>query len=201
MIKSLKMNPTIWYLTINDVFTWGIFFVFLALVGLYIAQKFNVNAVEVVGIGGGIAYLTRGIVQVPFGVLGDKLETTQDETIMLMLGNFLMGLPILLFTQINDVNQYYILQFVFGLGAALNIVNWRKLFAGNLDKGKEGLEYAVYDSIMSFSIAALSVLGGTIAGISPDYFDVVIATIGSVIILSNFWVLFLYNYKKKIGKY
>jgi hypothetical protein len=103
-----------------------------------------------------------------------------------------MGLSVVLLTQINSEYHYYFLQFIFGLGASLNIVDWRKIFAKNLDKGREGLEYAIYDTAMSLSIAAMSILSGSIASISFDYFTLVIATLGILMIASNVWIIPLY---------
>jgi MFS family permease len=191
-----NINSVIWLLTINDIFTWGVYFIVTVLAGLYIAERLDVNAVETIGIGAGIGYFVRALVQVPIGLIGDKLATDKDEVWFLMLGNFLMGLPVLLLTQVTESWHYFMLQAVFGLGAALNIVDWRKLFAKSLTKGREGLSYAIYDTVMSLAIALLSILSGAIAGISGEYFDLVITSVGLLMISSNIWVLLIYMINK-----
>lgn len=198
MIKHLRINQTILLLTVNDVFTWGVYNAINVLVGIYLTEKLNMLATEVVGIGVGILFLTRSVVQIPMGLIGDRLHTERDEVIMLMWGNILMGLPIILLTQVTAAWHYYLLQIVFGIGAAMNLVDWRKLFAKNLDKGREGLQYAVYDSIMSLSIALIAVSGGVVANISEKYFDIVIAGVGLLICLSNIWIISIYSAQHQI---
>lgn len=192
------MNTTIWLLTVNDVFTWGMVNVVTILIGLYLSGKLAADAAEVVGLGTGILFLTRALVQIPFGLLGDRTRSDLDEVIMLMIGNLLMGVPIILYTQVTAPWHYYSLQVILGIGAAMNIVNWRKLFAKNLDNGKEGLQYAFYDSTMSLSIAAIGICSGLIASMGMGSFDWVIGSVGSLICLSNFWIISLYTANKRL---
>lgn len=190
--QNLQINSTIWYLTVNDIFTWGLYFVVIVLMGLYLSTKFEANVAEIVGLGAGICYFTRALIQVPIGILGDQIRNERDELLFLMLGNFLMGLPVILITTIDSPGTFYFLQIIFGAGSALNIVDWRKLFAKNLDKGREGLEYAVYDTVISFATAILSILGGTIASINQQSFELVFTLIGLAMIASNIWVVLIY---------
>lgn len=192
------MNTTIWLLTVNDVFTWGMVNVVTILIGLYLSRKLDVDATEVVGVGTGILFLTRALVQIPFGLLGDRTRSDLDEVIMLMSGNLLMGVPIILYTQVTTPWHYYCLQVILGIGAAMNIVNWRKLFAKHLDKGKEGFQYAFYDSTMSLSIAAIGICSGLVASMGMGSFDWVIGTVGALICLSNFWIISLYTANKRL---
>jgi hypothetical protein len=74
----------------------------------------------------------------------------------------------------------------------MNLVNWRKLFAKNLDKGREGYNYAVYDTILSIAGACFSIAAGFIASVSQIYFDLVIVSIGGLMLSSGIWVILIY---------
>ncbi len=77
-----------------------------------------------------------------------------------------MGFPFLFFySQISSPIHYFVLQFVFGLGTALDMTTWRKLFALNIQEGKEGREYARYETVMSALTGSLGIIGGTIASL------------------------------------
>ena len=104
-----------------------------------------------------------------------------------------MGFPYILFPLIKNEYLYYALQAILGTGAALNLVSWRKLFAKNLDKGKEGLEYASYDTVMSISIGIFGIASGIIANQGQQYFDAVMWIIGLIIISSGIWPLLLFT--------
>jgi hypothetical protein len=67
----------------------------------------------------------------------------------------------------------------------MNLNNWRKLFAKNLDNNHEGIGYGVYETIMSVSTAVFSLLGGHLSNMSPEIFEMVITSVGFFILLGG----------------
>ena len=198
LLKTIKkLNKVVIYLTLSDVFTWGSFMIISALTGLYLAQKLGQDAIQFVGIGTAIYFLTRSIFQIPIGRITDKYKKDKDEILILFVGILLMGTPIIFYPSISLPDHYYILQFIFGLGVALNVTNWRKLFALNVDSGREGRQYALYETIVSACTAILSIVGGYIANLGSMYFDMVISFAGIVIMLGSIWVYLIYRYESR----
>lgn len=187
-----KINKVLIFLTFSDVFSWGSFTVISALTGLYLANKLGQNTVEYVGIGTAIYFFVRGLAQMPIGHLTDKFKKDKDEIFLLALGIVLMGTPFLFYQKITVFYHYFLLQAIFGLGAALNVTNWRKLFALNIDGGREGRQYATYETIMSLCTGVLSVVGGVIANMGDKYFDLVISSAGLFILIASIWILLIY---------
>lgn len=192
-----RLNKVVIYLTLSDVFTWGSFMIISALTGLYLAQKLGHNAIQYVGIGTAIYFLTRAISQIPLGRITDKYKNDKDEILILFVGILLMGIPYIFYPHISSPYHYYLLQFIFGLGVALNVTNWRKLFALNVDGGREGRQYAFYETIVSACTAIISIVGGIIANLGTVYFDMVISFAGIVIMLGSIWIVFIYRYEKR----
>ena len=186
---KIKMNKVTLLLTLSDVFTWGAFVVISSLSGIYLSDKLGVNTVQFVGIGTAIYFFTRGIFQIPIGNLTDKIKKDNDEILMLTIGVILMGFPYMLYPLITQPWHYFLLQFIFGFGVSLNVVNWRKLFALNIREGMEGKEYATYDFILSVSTAVISLILGIVANISDAYFDIVMIASGATIMLASIWIL------------
>ncbi|GAB4284355.1 MAG: hypothetical protein Kow0081_1470 [Candidatus Dojkabacteria bacterium] len=191
MNKFKNINKTLVILTTSDVFTWGFVVVINAFAGIYLETKLNVNAIQIVGIGTGIYSIVNGLLQIPVGYFIDKYKGTIDDIIVLFCGNILMGTPFLFFPIIQSEYAYYFLQLILGIGTAMNLVAWRKTFASNLDKNKEGLEYGIYQTVMSISIAIFGFVAGAIANISEQYFDLVMVTIGTLMASSGGFVLLL----------
>jgi MFS family permease len=133
----------------------------------------------------------------PIGHLTDKLENDKDEIILLVLGIVLMGIPFLFYPLISQAFQYYVLQFIFGLGVSFNLPNWRKLFALNLDKGQEGFQYGFYETVISISTALFSALIGFVANLGDIYFDWAMRGVGVVMILASVWVVLLLKVKNR----
>jgi len=201
MFKSFfnkyKVNKIVWFLTLSDIFTWGVYTIISGFIGLYISKKIGSNVEIVLGIGIGLFYLAKGIFQIPIGIITDKIKKDKDDILFLLIGNLMMGLPYLYFPSITNSFEYYILQFIIGTGAAMNLVNWRKIFAKNLSVGNEGLEYGLYDTIMSFSMIFLSVLAGVVSNLSDSHFDLIVVIVGIFMISSTFWVFLLYKEPRK----
>lgn len=192
-----KINKVVILLTLSDVFAWGPFLIITAISAVYLATKLGENIVEIVGIGTSIYFVTRALFQIPIGLLTDKLKSDKDEIFILILGVLLMGLPYIFYPQISNPIHYYILQLVFGMGVSLNVTNWRKLFATNVDSGREGIQYATYETIMSIATAILSTLIGIIASLGEIYFDIVIVSAGIVMMLGSIWILLIYKVEKR----
>ena len=186
-------NSIIWFLTVNDIFIWGGNFIINIFLGLYFSNKLNADPIIVIGVGTAVYQVIRAATQIPIGMLSDKYKSDRDEILMLVIGNFIMGSSVVSYVFVTEPIHYYIISGMVGLGASLNIVDWRKLFAKNLDKGKEGLDYAVYDTAMSFSVAVLAVAAGSVASMGGEEFSYMIAMTGVIMILSNIWLVLMYT--------
>lgn len=199
-LKIRSFNRVVLFLTLADVFTWAPLFIISALSSIYLADKLGRNTVEFVGIGTGISFITRAVFQLPIGKLTDRLKKDRDEIYLLALGASLAGLSFALYPLIKETWHYFALQFVFGVGISLDVVNWRKLFAINVTEGMEGEEYAIYDTIVSTSTAILAVVSGLIANIGDQYFDFVMSGAGIVMMLAAVWVLMIGKVDKRKSK-
>ncbi|MDQ7021666.1 MAG: MFS transporter [Candidatus Dojkabacteria bacterium] len=178
-------------------FNWGAIDVINSLVGIFIAEKFGDSAIEYVGIGFAIINITKASLQIPIGLLVDKIAGNKDEIVFLIFGSIFIGIPFLLYPLITTKYQFFILQACIGVGMSLNLISWRKLFALNLDKGNEGIEYGVYDTIYSISVALLSFIAGMVAGINNTFFNTTVVTFGIIVILSSLWAILIAKELKK----
>lgn len=192
-----KFNKVVLLLTMSDIFSWGPLVIISSLSGIYLAERFGANVASVVGIGTGAYYLTRALFQVPIGALTDKIKKDTDEILILILGVLLMGLPYIFYPLLTAPIQYYFLQFVFGLGVSLNVVNWRKLFALNISEGMEGKQYAIYDTALSVCTAILSAIIGIIANLGDKYFSIVMIASGVTMMLASIWVVLILTVKTR----
>jgi MFS family permease len=187
----LSSNKVIWLLTFSDIFTWGAYFVINVISGIYLAGKLGVDTIEIVGIGTTIYFFSRALFQLPVGMLLDRVTHDRDEIAVLAGGCVLMGLSFIFYPAIASPWVYFFLQLVFGLGTAMNLNAWRKLFATNLDANREGREYGTYEVLFSGAIAAFSWLAGLIANINRNYFDIVIVVVGFVMMFGAVWSLLI----------
>lgn len=189
------MNRIITLLTLSDVFTWGFYTIIASLAGIYLAEKLDENVVEMVGWGTSIYLISRALIQIPTGWIHDKLKGDHDEALTMVIGNLLMGLPYIFYPMLPNYTVYLILQAIFGIGAGINVISWRKLFAKNLDKGQEGKSYGTYDAILNIVTAAFCAIGGYISNLGMNYFTAVIFSVGIVMMSSAFIPVIILNQK------
>lgn len=196
--KYIKnFNKVVILLTLADVFSWGPYFVISTLAGIYLAGKLGANAIEFIGVGTAIYYFTRALTQIPIGYITDKIKKDKDEIFLLIAGIILMGIPYTLYPLITQPFHFYLLQFIFGLGASLNLSTWRKLFAMNIDSGREGKQYGFYETIVSLSTVVLSAVIGLIANLGDVYFDLVMICSGILMMAGSIWVVLIFKAKKR----
>ena len=201
IVKNLKsFNKVVIFLSLSDVFSWGSFTVISILSGIYLSHKLGVDTLKLLGIGTAIYFFTRAAFQVPIGLITDKYKKDRDEILILFVGVLLMGVPYLFYPYIQQPYHYFILQFVFGFGVSLNVTNWRKLFALNIDGGREGIQYGIYELIMSVCAGILSILAGSMANMGTLYFDTVMSLAGVFIMTGSIWVILIYKYDERKSK-
>lgn len=192
-----NLNNVILFLTLSDTFVWGPFIIIANLASLYLSTRLGADTVSFVGIGTGIYFLTRAALQMPIGMLTDKIKNDKDEIVLLFLGIVLMGLPFLFYPVITQPYHYYVLQFIFGIGVSFNLPNWRKLFALNLDAGKEGFQYGFYETIISIATAVFSALIGYVANLGDVYFDWAMRGVAILMMLAGVWALLILTVKER----
>ena len=127
----------------------------------------------------------RAIFQVPIGYMVDKTKQDFDEIWSLGVGCVLIGLSFVVFPFTTTAVEYYLLMGLAGIGASFNLIGWRKLFAKNLDKDKEGREYALYETVMSLCTAVFSLIGGEFSSISHDIFRGFFLVVGLITIIGG----------------
>jgi MFS family permease len=195
--KGKNGNKVVMFLTLADMFTWGPFLIISALSSIYLSKKLGVDTVKFVGIGTAVYFFTRALFQVPMGHITDKIKGDRDEILLLATGMILMGLPYTLYPHITLPAHYYGLQFIFGIGACLNVTNWRKLFATNIDSGMEGLQYGLYETVISTTTAVISLLVGSIANLGENYFDTVMVVSGILMMVGSVWALSIHSVEQR----
>lgn len=191
------VNKVTALLTLSDIFVWGTTLVANPLIAIYLTTKFGGNTLEYIGIGTAVYYAVRSVVQLPIGALTDKIKHDRDEIGFLVVGCILMALPYFLYTQITTGEQYFFLMGLGGFGASMNLNNWRKLFAKNLERNHEGREYGVYETVMSISTAIFGLLGGHFSNMSPEIFEIVISSVGVFVLLGGLMTGLLLKVKRK----
>jgi DHA1 family quinolone resistance protein-like MFS transporter len=81
----------------------------------------------------------------------------KDRIWMLWLGTGLIALVPFGYIFSTHVYHLYIVQFIYGIGAAFGYPSWFSLFTANLEKGKRGFQGSIYSSSVGIGTAITGV--------------------------------------------
>jgi MFS family permease len=158
------ISPTVRFLTVSDAALTAALGLFGPIFAVYLAGRIDTNsALEVISIGTSIFLFTRSLGQVPLAYIIDKIKGERDDFYILLVGNTIFVIVPLLYLLISQPWHLFIIQFVYGLGAALTYPTWNALFTRHIDKGREGVEWGIYQTMVDLSGAVAAPIGGFIA--------------------------------------
>lgn len=110
------------------------------------------------GISISVALIVKSLLEIPFG----KIEDHHSKKRYLLMGTFIISFVPLGYFFINHVYQLYMVQFVYGVGAAMAFPAFGALFLRYLNRGKEAYEWSVYGTIVGLGSAITAFLGGLV---------------------------------------
>lgn len=153
MRKILKL------LVLSDLLIISSFGLITPIISIFINKNLEGGSIAAAGIASSIYLITKGLVQIPSGKLADKYGLKK----FLLIGTFLVILTLLGYFLMTNVIHLYILQIVYGIGAAFAYPPWLAIFSRNLSRGKEGYEWSVYAFFVNIGTAIAAFFGGVIA--------------------------------------
>jgi hypothetical protein len=189
--KKELMNHTLKILILSDIFV----FSGLGLIGPILSIFINDNLVDgsifAAGLASTIYLITQAILQIVFSYKFNP----KDRLWMLKVGTAIMALVPFGYIFATSVYHLYIIEFIWGVGAAFAYPSWSSLFTANLEKGKRGLQYSIYSSSVGIGTAITAGVGGLIAELIG--FEWVFIITGAIAIIG---LLFLFRLNKSILK-
>jgi DHA1 family quinolone resistance protein-like MFS transporter len=198
---SLKMNKTLGILIMSDIFILGGFGLITPILAIFIEGGLSDGSVFAAGMASMIWFFTYSILQIVFSYKFNP----KDRLWMLISGTIIIALVPFAYLFMTSVTHLYIIEFLYGIGAALAYPSWASLFTAHLEKGARGLQYSLHSSGVGFAAAITAGVGGWLADnaklnlgfINLTGFQIVFLTTG---IISIVGLLFLFNIQKKALK-
>lgn len=198
--KAFKPNGIIRSLMITDALVWTGAFFNSAIAAVYLAQVIPENSVQIIAIGYAVYLMSRSLPQFLIAKILDHNKSYLDETYLAMFGTIIWGISYALFIFISKPWHLYTISILNGIGVAMYLPAWRKMFAKYLDKGQEAKENAFLDSIESAIGAGATILGAEIVTILGTFKPVFIA-FGAMAVMASFFIAGLTKYQEiKDGK-
>lgn len=194
-LKNYTMNPVIKALIINDFIVWSGVNLISPILPLFIADKVDGKAIEIVAIGSAIYLFVRSLIELPIGRLTDKIKGDRDELYIRVGGTILASVILLLFPLITKPWHLYLLQALSAIGRGIAAPAWYSLFSKYIDKDKAAITWSIEDTMLNLGMAATAALGGFIA--QEISFSSLFFIAGGINLIGAFIPLIAYDKIKK----
>ena len=158
-----SVSSVVRFLTISDVLIISGFGLIAPIFAVFITDTITGGTVAVVGVAATIYLITRSIGQIPLAALIDRIKGERDDFWFMFFGSIGISLVPLLYLVIQTPLQLYGVQFLYGLFGAIVFPSWMAIFTRHIDKGKEGIEWGVYQTLVDLGSATTALIGGFIA--------------------------------------
>jgi len=190
IIQHLKsMNNTLKLLIISDIFVFSGFGLISPIIAIFIDSNIKDGSIFSAGFASAIFLIVQAVLQIIFSYKFNP----KDRLWMLRVGTIIIALVPFGYIFSTTIYHIYLVQFIYGVGAAFAYPAWSSLFTANLEKGKRGFQYSVYSSGVGIGTAITAGLGAWLAEVTN--FVVVFLLTGFMAIIG---LLLLFKLNKKI---
>jgi MFS family permease len=130
---------------------------------VFLTRQITGGTLAVVGIAEMIYLATKSIFQIPISLLIDKTPGEKISFYCMFLGGTLITMVPFLYLFASFPWQVFLLQFIYGLGSALDWPAWMGLFTRHIDENKESFEWSLQTTLGELGMAGAAVVGGLLA--------------------------------------
>ena len=175
------------------------FSVFGPVFAVFVTQRIEGGTLAVVGFAAAIFQIFKASLQIPIARYLDKNHGEKDDFYSLMIGSYLIAAIPFFYIFAQTPLHIYLIQALYGVGAAFAIPPWFSIFTRHIDKMQESTEWAVESVSIGIGAAAAASMGGILAeklGFSYVFFIAgIIAIAGSSVLIKIYSDL-----REKVGR-
>lgn len=181
------MSIIIKLLIICDIFVFSGFGLMNPIFAIFIKDNLKGGSIAAAGIAATIYLLTKAILQLPVARWTDKEPANVREFWSLLIGYFLIVLVPFLILFAKSVNHLYLIQFLYGIAAALAYPGWMAIFTKFADHERAAFSWSFYSTCVALAMAISAAIGGWIG--QTFGFKILFLIVGVLVFLGFFSTL------------
>lgn len=159
----MKISHVVRTLVLSDFLINSGFSIFAPILAVFITRQINGGSLEVVGFAVAIGQAFKVGIQIPVARILDRNHGEYDDFLSLFTGSLLIAMVPFLYYFATEVTHLYIIQAIYGTGAALAVPPWYAIFTRHIDRFKENMEWSMESVAIGISGAGAAALGGFLA--------------------------------------
>lgn len=193
--SDFHVNSVVKAFIISEMFLWSSWNAFNPIFAIFAATKIPGSNTEIAA----ASFSTYLIVRVIFELISGRYlrkSTDIQKLIISILGIILISFGYIGFALTKTIYLLFVFYGVIGMGLGLATPAKNSLFSLHLDKGKEVVEWSLYDGVVFLGMAMSATIGGFIA--NTYGFTSLFCLIATTNLLSIIPYALLYSQKEKI---
>ena len=159
----MKINHVIKTLVLSDFFVNAGFSIFAPVFAVFVTKQINGGSLEVIGFAAAIFQVFKVLFQIPVARILDKTRGEKDDFYSLIFGSAIISMVPFMYLFASEGYHIYLIQAIYGIGAAFSIPPWYAIFSRHMDKAKENVEWSMDSIAIGISGASAAALGGFLA--------------------------------------
>jgi len=159
----MKVNHVIRTLVLSDFFVNAGFSIFAPVFAIFVTKQINGGSLEVIGFAAAIFQIFKVCFQIPVARILDRNHGEMDDFYSMIFGSIIISLVPFMYLFASESVHIYIIQAIYGIGAAFSIPPWYAIFSRHMDKMKENVEWSMDSIAIGISGACAAALGGFLA--------------------------------------
>jgi MFS family permease len=158
----MRINHAIKVLITSDFAINAGFSLFAPVFAIYVTQQVSDGSAQVVGFAAAITQIVKSSFQIPIAKWLDKNHGEYDDFYAMVTGSFIIASIPFLYLFVDKAVHIYMINVLYGIGAALAIPPWYAIFTRHIDKLQENVEWSFDSVAIGISGAGAAALSGII---------------------------------------
>lgn len=158
-----SINRILTTLVLSDIFLVSSFGLVSPIFAVFVNQQVLGGSLIVVGIGEAIYLAIKSILQLPVGILIDKVSGEKIDLFLAFGGSLLMNISVFLYIFARLPIHIYLIQALMGVAGAISYPAWMGLFTRNMEQGRESFVWSVHSTFTELFSAAAAAIGSYLA--------------------------------------
>lgn len=190
--SHFTVSPLVKAFILSEMFLWSAWNFVIPIFAIFAADEIQGGNITIAASAYSTYFIVRIITELIAGkhLLGKKDIKKIIDTI---IGTFIIAVSFIGFSLSNTVLPLFIFFGTIGMGMGISAPAKYSLFSCHLDKGKEALEWSVYDAIIFTGMALSAALGGFIAAEYGFKLLFLLASLVNFIAIVPYFLYFRFN--------
>lgn len=153
------MNPIILALIAADLFVFAGLGLTAPIFAIFIERDVVGGSIAAAGVAQSIYMVVKSVLQLGVGWFNDRDRMYLREFWTALMGYAVIAVIPFLYIAVETMAQLYLVQLLFGIGAALAYPGFMTIFTKFVDPHREGMEWSTYSTVVFLGMAVSAAVG------------------------------------------